>query len=641
DLGLITHQDIRSTSAALTCAYGAPELWENRPTRGTDQYSLAISYYELRTGELPFASDVTHYDLRRIHREGKLDLSRVSEPEQTVLRRATNVHPEERYETCVGFVREMRRALQGPVAPRSPVRPARPDRLPLEPGYELVPGYALREHLFHADMRTDVWSATDPSEKHCSLWIYDLAQLPGTIDLDALRCARQVNHPHLMRVYAWWLLDAAGADISPSFETLGETGPSAAVLVMASEPARINLAHKAQERRESTGEGLPAEQLLPYLRQIAASVEALNMPAHGDRNVRLIHTDVRPANLLVVDNEVKLGNLAWCRLLQGDAARLEGLENRPLRMTLAPEISTGQIDRRSDQFSLAASYVQLRSGKVQLESALPSATTQFLASVDIGLGDLHGEERAVIERAMQSDPAQRFVNCTAMVDELARSVPKRAPVLVPAGPSGDDAYRGTLSEPAADLLQFDKLRADSLPYRPKKARETVENRDATTDPELRESRVAPRGHTLRVALGFGGLLTISLTATAAALFLTAPGQNLLYSVAQLSPRDANPSSDAALQPDSTLSPAVSPTDTPEPEAKPRRRSKPEPAPLLPASPEEEFNRHLSEAEADLLDEDFSGAERELESAQSTLEKLADQGPARLRLDLFQAWVAIG
>jgi serine/threonine protein kinase len=79
----------RTTRPAGTPAYSAPELFANKPSAGTDQYSLAISYYELRTGKLPFEES----EAVRAHVVGDLDLSQLPPAEREVIRRATHVRP--------------------------------------------------------------------------------------------------------------------------------------------------------------------------------------------------------------------------------------------------------------------------------------------------------------------------------------------------------------------------------------------------------------------------------------------------------------------------------------------------------------------------------------------------------------------
>ncbi|MFO0852130.1 MAG: protein kinase [Gemmataceae bacterium] len=93
-------QDARTTMAAGTAAYAAPELINNEPGEWTDQYCLAITYYELRTGTLPFPE---HRALQA-HLLGVLDFDGVSEPEREVLKRATAMQPDKRFPTCTEFV---------------------------------------------------------------------------------------------------------------------------------------------------------------------------------------------------------------------------------------------------------------------------------------------------------------------------------------------------------------------------------------------------------------------------------------------------------------------------------------------------------------------------------------------------------
>ncbi|HVA48007.1 MAG TPA: protein kinase [Pirellulales bacterium] len=494
DFGLARREDVRATSVALSCAYGAPELyWENKPTNGTDQYSLAITYYELRCGELPFGPDMSQLEVMQTHRDGKLDFGRVGEAEQAVLKRATNPRPPERYPSCKEMVASLKFAVQGGTDLLRYATDSRSARIETEtrttlvPGREMVPGYRLGEHVFHADTRTDVWSATGPSGKHCSLWIYDLTSLSETVDLSALRSIQQeVNHPHLARLFGWWCLNAAGEDITASFADRAETSSETRQLVIASESARVNLAHKAQERRELTGAGLPAEELLDFMRQASSGIDALNAAAYGPRYASLIHTDVRPANMLLVGNTVKLANLAWCRALEGEEAMVSGLDNRPPRITLAPELAEGRLHRRSDQFSLAVSYAQLRCGKLLLESGLPSATTQFFSAPELDLSALSSAERSVLDRALSRDPRQRYPSCQAMVEALSQVVVMpRVPETVPPHTASDEARRGT-------MMPEMPLAPNVAETSATKHRETRAKLGSTTDPDVQRPSLGSR-----------------------------------------------------------------------------------------------------------------------------------------------------
>jgi len=114
DFGLariLSRNQVTATSAAGTPAYMAPEAISGKPCRTSDQYSLAVTYYHLRTGTLP-VGDGTLWEILDAHRTGKLDLSRVSEAEQSVLKRATSLDWEQRFESNGDFVDAMREALR-------------------------------------------------------------------------------------------------------------------------------------------------------------------------------------------------------------------------------------------------------------------------------------------------------------------------------------------------------------------------------------------------------------------------------------------------------------------------------------------------------------------------------------------------
>ena len=93
-------------------AYMAPECIEQKPSLASDQYSLALSYAELRQGELPF-SDKTYPGVIKAHQTSTFDFSGISESERQVLKKATSKKPADRFETSIDMVRALRRAVEG------------------------------------------------------------------------------------------------------------------------------------------------------------------------------------------------------------------------------------------------------------------------------------------------------------------------------------------------------------------------------------------------------------------------------------------------------------------------------------------------------------------------------------------------
>jgi serine/threonine protein kinase len=104
----------RATTAAASIAYAAPEcLVKGKPSDSTDQYCLAVSFVELKTGQLPY-DDLSMASVIDAKRNDKLDFSSLPEAVQSVLRRATSSDPAKRYPSCREMVRELRRALSLP-----------------------------------------------------------------------------------------------------------------------------------------------------------------------------------------------------------------------------------------------------------------------------------------------------------------------------------------------------------------------------------------------------------------------------------------------------------------------------------------------------------------------------------------------
>ncbi len=112
DFGLVRDQKQHqhSYSSAGTPAYMAAEAWRGAPSSASDQYSLALTYAELRLGRWPFdACDPMNVMLAHI--EGSPDLSRLDEAERSVLLRGMAKKTAERFPNCQEFVAALHNAL--------------------------------------------------------------------------------------------------------------------------------------------------------------------------------------------------------------------------------------------------------------------------------------------------------------------------------------------------------------------------------------------------------------------------------------------------------------------------------------------------------------------------------------------------
>ncbi len=108
DFGLI--KDLQDASQSLmsgmTPAYAAPELFDGRPGKKSDQYSLAIVYQEMLTSIRPFPG-TTPAQLAAQHMHGKPNLRPLPQSDQPVLAKALAKDPSVRYESCRAMAEEL------------------------------------------------------------------------------------------------------------------------------------------------------------------------------------------------------------------------------------------------------------------------------------------------------------------------------------------------------------------------------------------------------------------------------------------------------------------------------------------------------------------------------------------------------
>ncbi len=108
DFGLVKDvQDCtQSIMGGLTPAYAPPELFDGRPNTMSDQYSLAVVYQEMLTGERPFAGN-TPAQLAAQHIHGRPNLRPLPRSDQATVSRALSKDPKHRYPSCVAFIDEL------------------------------------------------------------------------------------------------------------------------------------------------------------------------------------------------------------------------------------------------------------------------------------------------------------------------------------------------------------------------------------------------------------------------------------------------------------------------------------------------------------------------------------------------------
>jgi serine/threonine protein kinase len=116
-----------ATSGTLTPSYAAPEIFKGLVTSSSDQYSLGVTYCQLRSGRLPFVG--TPEQVMASHLMKPPDLAMLPEEERPAVARALAKVPEDRWPNCRAFVEALAAAgTEGqqelvPVTPRPSAHP--------------------------------------------------------------------------------------------------------------------------------------------------------------------------------------------------------------------------------------------------------------------------------------------------------------------------------------------------------------------------------------------------------------------------------------------------------------------------------------------------------------------------------------
>src|SRR5262249_40529889 len=125
-------------------------------------------------------------------------------------------------------------------------------------------------------------------------------------------------------------------------------------LIIVMELADRTLWDRFKECRAEGQQGVPRKELLGYLRETAEALDLMNS------QFQLLHLDIKPQNLFLVHNHVKVADFSVIKDLQGTVASVTG---GVTPVYAAPETFDGEVRRSTDQYSLAIVYQELLTGQ--------------------------------------------------------------------------------------------------------------------------------------------------------------------------------------------------------------------------------------------------------------------------------------
>lgn len=266
----------------------------------------------------------------------------------------------------------------------------------LQPGAEPVAGYHLIRKLGQGGFG-EVWEATGPGGIQVAIKFVPLADQHGNVELSAFQIIKNIRHPNLLAIFGAWQVRGC--------------------LAVAMELADGTLLDRYDDAVKQGQPGIPRRELLRYSRDAATVLDYLNKPRHflgGKKPVGIQHCDIKPQNLLLLGGGVKVADFGLARVLEGSA----GFHGGGLTPAYAaPELFDGRMTRHSDQYALAVTYCQLRSGKLPFTGNLSQLKDGHLSAAP-NLSMLPAVERPIIERALAKSPHARWPNCRAFVKAL-------------------------------------------------------------------------------------------------------------------------------------------------------------------------------------------------------------------------------
>lgn len=276
----------------------------------------------------------------------------------------------------------------------------------LEIGMEPVPGYQLVQPIGQGGSG-EVWEAIAPNGNSVALkFIVCKHQSSMTLanEVRVLLRLRDLKHPYIIKT----------EDVIATSH----------YLVMVMELAEGSLEDLRKVYWHELQQPIPTDHLLELLTQAAEALDFLAeqpAPHSWGAGMGLQHCDVKPSNLLLLEDKIKVADFGLC---MSSLAQTRGKQFVGTRVYAAPELYEGKVTAQTDQYSLAVTYCVLATGGRVLVDNYREAFEKPIWLLDRKKTRVH--EYPVLARAMDHDWTNRFENCRQFIQALkkAHSAPR-------------------------------------------------------------------------------------------------------------------------------------------------------------------------------------------------------------------------
>ncbi len=298
----------------------------------------------------------------------------------------------------------------------------------VEPFAEPIPGYRLIERLGGGGFG-EVWKAEAPGGLNKAIkFVYgDMEEVEfeasrAKQEFKSLERIKNIHHPFILSLERFEVVEGQ--------------------LLIVMELADRTMWDRFRECRTSGLDGIPRAELLAYLQETAEALDFMNS------QFSLQHLDIKPQNLFLVFNHIKVADFGLVKDLNG--RNRVTITGGVTPVYAAPETMDGFITPFSDQYSLAIVYVEMLTGKRPFEGSTIRQLIMQQLNGKADLSRLPRGEQEIVERALAKEPNERWGTCLEFVQKLCNvEIGGEEPIRTPSGVGYSKPF-ATPSPPPAD-----------------------------------------------------------------------------------------------------------------------------------------------------------------------------------------------